>query len=165
MVFSCDVAPYVSGGNLLVVALCLSSLPESAERFQRRGHFCRVRANVRIARAPEPIFLCWCHKAACENLNFKNYPTRLPNDPRGDGYEQSTSPSENRDWRVLYKAAIFETNRNAIPKLVSEAERAELVRGRELFRQTGTIDEKESLEDALYALRAYKSAWAHTKAA
>ena len=70
-----------------------------------------------------------------------------------------------RNWKMLYRAAIFETNRNAIPKLVSEAERAELVRGRELFRQTGTIDEKESLEDALYALRAYKSAWAHTKAA
>jgi hypothetical protein len=70
-----------------------------------------------------------------------------------------------QNWKVLYRAAIFETNRGAIPKRVLEAEKAVLSRGRELFRQIGTIDEKEALEDALYALRAYKTAWLHTEAA
>ena len=70
-----------------------------------------------------------------------------------------------RNWKTLYRAAILETNRSAVPKRVSEAERAVLARGRELFRQIETIDEKEALEDALYALRSYKTAWAHTEAA
>lgn len=69
------------------------------------------------------------------------------------------------NWRTLYRAAIFETNRSVIPNRVMEAERAVLARGRELFRQIGTMDEKEALEDALYALRAYKTAWLHTEAA
>jgi hypothetical protein len=76
------------------------------------------------------------------------------------------SPSlRGQNWRTLYRAAIFETNRSVIPKRVVEAEKAVLARGRELFRQIGTMDEKEALEDALYALRAYKTAWAHTEAA
>lgn len=70
-----------------------------------------------------------------------------------------------RNWKTLYRAAIFETNRNAIPERVSKAEKAVVARGRELFRQAGTLEEKEALEDALYMLRAYKSAWAHAEAA
>jgi hypothetical protein len=70
-----------------------------------------------------------------------------------------------RNWRALYRAAIFETNRNAIPKRVSEAEKAVLLRGRELFSHVGTLEEKEALEDALYALRAFRSAQSHTEAA
>jgi hypothetical protein len=76
------------------------------------------------------------------------------------------SPSlRSENWRTLYRAAIFETNRRVIPNRVMEAEKAVLARGRELFRQIGTMDEKEALEDALYALRAYKTAWLHTEAA
>ena len=40
-----------------------------------------------------------------------------------------------------------------------------LSRGRELFGQHGTLEEKEALEDALYALRAFRNAWEHTEAA
>jgi hypothetical protein len=77
---------------------------------------------------------------------------------------QVTSQSTpNRDWKSLYRAAIPETNRNVIPKKVSEAELAVLARGRELFYRGGTSEEKESLEDALYALRAFKTAWQHTE--
>jgi hypothetical protein len=68
------------------------------------------------------------------------------------------------DWKSLYRAAILETNKNAIPQKVSEAELAVLARGRELFHGGGTSEEKESLEDALYALRAFRSAWEHTEA-
>jgi hypothetical protein len=67
------------------------------------------------------------------------------------------------DWKTLYRAAILETNRNVIPQKVSEAELAVLARGRELFYGGGTGEEQESLEDALYALRAFRSALEHTE--
>jgi hypothetical protein len=66
------------------------------------------------------------------------------------------------DWRILYRAAILEKNNSVIPEKVSEAERAVLARGRELFCGEGTLEEREVLEDALYALRAFRSAWEHT---
>jgi hypothetical protein len=70
---------------------------------------------------------------------------------------------DHRDWKTLYRAAILETNKNVIPQKVSEAELAVLARGRELFYTGGTSEEKESLEDALYALRAFRSALQHTE--
>ncbi len=69
------------------------------------------------------------------------------------------------DWRTLYRAAILETDRKIIPLRVSTAEEAVIARGRELFYGNSTLEEKESLEDALYALRAFKSAWQHTEVA
>lgn len=78
----------------------------------------------------------------------------------------ATPPSaDHGDWKSLYRAAILETNTSAIPELVSEAERAVISRKREPFGTMGTIEEKEALEDALYALSAYRSAWEHTEAA
>ena len=80
---------------------------------------------------------------------------------------KTTSPlyPNHRDWKSLYQAAILEKNQNAVQQKVSEAEQAVLARGRELFYDGGTSEEQESLEDALYALRAFRSAWEHTKAA
>jgi hypothetical protein len=60
------------------------------------------------------------------------------------------------DWRTLYRAAILETDRKVLPKRVSEAEEAVRARGRELFYAESTSGEKELLEDALYALRAFR---------
>lgn len=58
-------------------------------------------------------------------------------------------------WRELYKAALFETDRNKIPNRINEAERAIIARARELFGSpTDTIEEDQALDDALYALRA-----------
>ena len=75
-------------------------------------------------------------------------------------------PSLNRtDWRTLYQAAILETNKNVLPRRVSVAEEAVKERGREIFYGDGTPEEKEALEDALYALRAFRSAWEQTDAA
>lgn len=82
-------------------------------------------------------------------------------------YHMSTAFSprpDHGDWKTLYRAAILELNKSVIPKKVSEAEQAVLARGRELFYSGGTTEEKESLEDALYALRAFRSAWEHTEA-
>jgi hypothetical protein len=69
------------------------------------------------------------------------------------------------DWRTLYRAAILETNKSMVPQRVSEAEEAVIARGREIFYDDNTPEEKESLEDALYALRAFRTAWQHTEAA
>ena len=40
-----------------------------------------------------------------------------------------------------------------------------IARGRELFYQSGSMEEKEELDDALYALRALRTACWHLKAA
>ena len=78
-------------------------------------------------------------------------------------------PYMNRtDWRTLYRAAILETNKSVLPQRVSEAEEAVLTRGREIFYDPATVeelDEKEALEDALYALRAFRTSWQHNDAA
>ncbi len=70
----------------------------------------------------------------------------------------------NADWRTLYRAAIYERDSNLILQRVSTAETAALTRQRELFYQGGTGEEKESLEDALYALRAFRTAMQNTMA-
>jgi hypothetical protein len=74
-------------------------------------------------------------------------------------------PARDGSWKALYRAAIFERDTSAIPARVSEAEQAVLSRGRELFGKQGTLEEKEALEEALYALRAFRNAWAHIEAA
>jgi hypothetical protein len=74
----------------------------------------------------------------------------------------------NRKWKALYRDAIFETNRAAIPWRLTAAEEAVLARGQELFRQTGNLEEREEREEvetALYCLRAYKNACARSQAA
>lgn len=62
------------------------------------------------------------------------------------------------DWKALYRAAILETNRSITPQRVAEAEKAVLARARELFYSHGALEEREALDDALYALRALKNA-------
>jgi hypothetical protein len=61
------------------------------------------------------------------------------------------------DWKALYRAAIYETDRSVTSQRVAEAEKAALSRERELFYRGGTLEDKEALEDALYALRALKN--------
>jgi hypothetical protein len=73
-------------------------------------------------------------------------------------------PCLNR-WKILYTAAILETNKSLLPQRVLEAEEAVRARGREIFYGNGTQEEKEALEDALYALGAFKTAWQHSEAA
>jgi hypothetical protein len=72
---------------------------------------------------------------------------------------------EPEDWKTLYRAAILETNKNVIPHMVSEAEKAVISRRRQLFGTMGTLEEKEALEDALYALQAFRTACKDREAA
>ena len=72
-------------------------------------------------------------------------------------------PHADRKRRTLYRAAILETNRWVLRQRVSEAEEAVMQGGREIFCGEGTSEEKEALEDALYALRAFRTAWEHSE--
>lgn len=73
-------------------------------------------------------------------------------------------PNPDADWRTLYRAAIHERNSSLILQRVSIAETAALTRQRELFCTGGNGEEKESLEDALYALCAFRTAMQNTMA-
>ena len=68
-------------------------------------------------------------------------------------------------WKTLYRAAILESDKNVLPQRVSLAEEAVRAREREIFYGEGTAQEKEALEDALYALRAFRTACQQTEAA
>jgi hypothetical protein len=70
------------------------------------------------------------------------------------------SSLEAAPWRALYKAALFEVDRTKLPARIAEAEKALISRGRELFNvKTGSIEEKEAVENTLFALRAFGTAW------
>jgi len=62
-----------------------------------------------------------------------------------------------RDWRELYKAALFETNKQELPRRITEAEKALIVRAREPFSLSGNRKEEQAIDDALYALRSLRN--------
>ena len=62
---------------------------------------------------------------------------------------------DSRYWRELYKAALSEIDKSKLPARVAEAEKAVVLRARELFRAAGDNgEETEALEDVMYALHA-----------
>jgi len=59
-----------------------------------------------------------------------------------------------RDWKEIYKAALFEDDNSKIPQRIAEAERALAVRALELFGATDDqIREQRAMENARYFLR------------
>ena len=63
-----------------------------------------------------------------------------------------------KPWRELYRAALFETDKQNILSRIDQAEIALRLRGRELFETAGDNDEEaEAVDDALYALRALRN--------
>ena len=67
-------------------------------------------------------------------------------------------PYRSQNWRELYTAALFETDRKQIPNRIAAAEKAIVARSRELFAAgSDTIEEDQALDDALYALKALQS--------
>ena len=63
-----------------------------------------------------------------------------------------------KDWKLLYLAAISEKDKTVLAKRISEAQHAIFLRERAIFYAGTTLEEREALEDALYALRALESA-------
>lgn len=63
-----------------------------------------------------------------------------------------------QNWRELYRAALFETDRRKLPSRIAEAERALIVRTRELFAKSGNNSEEgRAVDKGLYALRALRN--------
>jgi len=59
-----------------------------------------------------------------------------------------------RDWKEIYKAALFEDDNSKIPQRIAEAERALAARALELFGATDDqIREQRAMENARYFLR------------
>jgi hypothetical protein len=63
-------------------------------------------------------------------------------------------------WKYLYRAAVFETNKRLMQSRLSEAQNTIVDRINELSRDTGfDVElEREALDDALYALAAWRTA-------
>lgn len=72
--------------------------------------------------------------------------------------DQFSASANIRNWRELYRTAILETDPQRLQSSIADAEKAIILRGRELFAMSGdTSEEAEALDDALYALRALHS--------
>jgi hypothetical protein len=68
------------------------------------------------------------------------------------------SPEILRNWRTLYKAALFESDASELSSRIEEARNALVLRSRELFATSSNYDgEAEAIEDALYVLQALES--------
>jgi len=56
-------------------------------------------------------------------------------------------------WKILYTAALFENDVAMRPVRIRTAERALVLRARELFRLEGVhIEEKHAIDEAMFAL-------------
>jgi hypothetical protein len=65
-----------------------------------------------------------------------------------------------RVWAQFYKAALFELDANKVSDRIAEAETALVERARQLFYSAGgNIEEEQAVDDAMYGLRALRSAW------
>lgn len=65
-----------------------------------------------------------------------------------------------RVWRELYVAALFESDNTKITDRIAEAERALVLRSRELFHESGdNIEEAEALDNAMYSLNALRNVY------
>src|SRR2546421_5047734 len=86
--------------------------------------------------------------------------TPHPNAKRGDE-TMTTAISKSLDgryWRELYKAALSEVDQSKLPQRIADAEKAVVLRARELFRAAGDNgEETEALDDVMYALHALRS--------
>ena len=67
----------------------------------------------------------------------------------------AASPS--KSWKELYRAALYETDKDRVSERIANAEWALALRARELFR-TGREDlqERQAVDAAIYALRALR---------
>ena len=63
-----------------------------------------------------------------------------------------------QDWRELYIAALFETDELKLSSRIAEAERALILRARELFViSDNNSEEGKAVDKGLYALRALRN--------
>ena len=70
------------------------------------------------------------------------------------------SPHWDSRWQALYRAAIFGQNLSSAERLIAQAEAAIAIRQNELAQRSGPWPdaEREGMEDALYPLKALRTA-------
>jgi hypothetical protein len=69
-----------------------------------------------------------------------------------------TDDVSSANWRELYLAALFETDKLRLPSRIAEAERAGILRVRELFvTSDNNCEEGKAVDKGLYALRALRN--------
>ena len=70
------------------------------------------------------------------------------------------SPRWDNRWQALYRVAIFGQNLSSAERLIAEAESAIAIREKELAQSSGAWAdaEREGMDDALYALKALRTA-------
>ena len=69
-----------------------------------------------------------------------------------------SNSQDSRYWRQLYRAALSETDKSKLPERIAEAEKAVVLRARELFQAAGDYgEETEALDDVMYALHALRN--------
>ena len=65
---------------------------------------------------------------------------------------------DSRYWRQLYRAALSEIDNSKLPERIAEAEKAVVLRARELLQAAGDNgEETEALDDVMYRLHALRS--------
>ncbi len=67
----------------------------------------------------------------------------------------AASPTAN--WRELYTAAVFETDKNRVSERIANAEWALALRARELFHADSQhLQERQAVDAAIYALYIFR---------
>ena len=65
--------------------------------------------------------------------------------------------SASSSWKELYRAALFETNKNQMAERIAKAEWALALRARELFHAGREhLQERQAVDAAIYALHALR---------
>ena len=75
-------------------------------------------------------------------------------------WESDHQDARPKGWKSLYRVAILETNTFKKLRRISDAEQAIVQQMHELFHETGpdVAGEREAMDDAIYALKAWKTA-------
>jgi hypothetical protein len=75
-------------------------------------------------------------------------------------WESDYQDARPKGWKFRYRAAILETNTFKKLRSISDAEQAIVERIHELLPETGpdVTREREAMDDAIYALKAWKTA-------
>ncbi|MGH9510813.1 MAG: hypothetical protein ACRD2U_01620 [Terriglobales bacterium] len=72
---------------------------------------------------------------------------------------QTLSEPSAGSWRELYVAALFEADTHKLIGRIDQAERALVLRARQLFLGSSDDVEGEALEDAMYALHTLRNVY------
>ena len=81
---------------------------------------------------------------SCASIRDNSTPFQTCRAKQGEFMNTGSSKSLDRSaWRDLYKAALFEVDKTKLPERIAQAEKALVLRARELFHRAGDNIEEE----------------------